>query len=61
EIENDESNKSEVINNLKTIILEKEKIVEKLLSIIEYQERIIEDYKKKAGVEKWINELKEKS
>lgn len=61
EIDNNESNKSEIINNLKTIILEKEKIVEKLLSIIEYQEKIIDEYKKKLGVEKWINELKEKS
>jgi len=61
EIENDENNKSEIINNLKTIIFEKEKIVEKLLSIIEYQDKIIEDYKKKLGAEKWINELKEKS
>lgn len=56
-----ESDKAEIINNLKTIILEKEKIVEKLLSIIEYQDRIIEEYKTKLGVNKWIKELKEKS
>jgi DNA polymerase III delta prime subunit len=61
EIKINENDKSEIINNLKTIIFEKEKIVEKLLSIIEYQDRIIEEYKKKLGAEKWIKELKEKS
>lgn len=60
EIENNENDKSEIINNYKNIIAEKEKVVEKLLSIIEYQDKIIEDYKKKLGVEKWIKSMKEK-